>query len=159
MRKPDIYVETSVWSHAFAEDAPESRKATLAFLDLSRRGGCELFVSEIVLGEIGRASAVLAGKLQGLIQELSPVLLEFDAEADRLAQQFIELGAIPPAKVEDAQHVGVAVANEMDIMVSWNYRHLVNVRRREAVHHVSAMNGYYKALHIITPPEVSDERE
>lgn len=159
MRKPEIYVETSVWSYAFAEDAPESRRATLDFIDLARRGGCELFISEIVLGEISRAAASLAGKLQELIEDLSPVLLEFDEEADRMAQQFIELGAVPLAKIEDAQHVGVAVVGEMDIMVSWNYRHLVNVRRREAIHHVSALNGYYKALHIITPPEVNDEGE
>ena len=33
-----IYVETSVWSHVFAEDAPEKRADTLRFLDAARRG-------------------------------------------------------------------------------------------------------------------------
>ena len=42
---------------------------------------------------------------------------------------------------------------------SWNYRHLVNIRKREAFHHISALNGYYRPLHIITPPEVSDESQ
>ena len=41
-------------------------------------------------------------------------------------------------------------------LVSWNYRHLVNVRRREEFHQVSVMNGYYKPLQIVTPPEVSN---
>ncbi len=49
MRKLTIYVETSVWSHAFADDAPDSREATLEFLESARQGTYDLFVSEIVL--------------------------------------------------------------------------------------------------------------
>ena len=74
-----------------------------------------------------------------------------------LAQRFLELRAVPPSKIEDAQHVAVAVVNEPDVLVSWNYRHLVNVRRREAFEHISAIAGYYKPLHIATPLEVGDE--
>jgi hypothetical protein len=53
----------------------------------------------------------------------------------------------------------VAVVSELDVLVSWNYRHLVNLRRREEFHQISVMNGYYKPLHIVTPPEVDDESE
>ena len=154
-----IYVEPSVWSHAFAEDAPESKAATMEFFDRAAQGKYELFVSEIVLAEISRAPEELGTKLQGLLRKTGPVLLEFDQESDELAQQFLGLGAVPPAKIEDAQHVAVAVINELDILVSWNFRHLVNVRRREVFQHASAMSGYYKPLHIVTPPEVSDESE
>ncbi len=42
-------VETSVWSHAFAEDAPELREATEQFLDEAQTGKYDLFVSEVVL--------------------------------------------------------------------------------------------------------------
>ena len=121
MQKSSIYVETSVWSYAFAQDAPESRKATLDFFDLARQGLYELFVSEVVLAELSRAPKELAGTLQQLIQEMIPVNLEFAEEADHLAQEFLRLGAVPPSKIEDAQHVAVAVVNELDILVSWNY--------------------------------------
>ena len=157
MHKLSIYVETSVWSYAFAEDAPESRKATEDFFELARQNLYELFVCDVVLDELGRAPEELARMLGKLVQEIKPVNLEFDREADRLAQQFLQLGAVPPSKIEDAQHVAIAVVNELDMLVSWNYQHLVNVRKRQAFEHISAINGYYKPLHIITPLEVGDE--
>ena len=157
MPRLSVYVETSVWSHAFADDAPESREATRRFLDDAREGRYELFISPIVLMEVARASEEVAARLTGLIEELAPVVLDFDEEMDRLAQDFLERGVVPPSKVEDAQHVAAAVASELDVLVSWNYRHLVNVRRREEFHHISVMNGYYKPLQIVTPLEVDHE--
>jgi len=159
MRRLSIYVETSVWSHAFADDAPQSRDATLEFLATARQTKYHLFVSDIVLAEISRASDELAVRLRQLLQEFQPVLLEFDDDMDRLAESFLQHGAVPPSKLEDAQHVAAATISELDVLVSWNYRHLVNVRRRETFHQVSVMNGYYKPLYIVTPPEVDDENE
>ena len=157
MHKPCIYVETSVWSYAFADDAPESRKATLEFFDLAKEEICELFISDIVLSEISRASDELITKLMGLIQDIRPAQLELDQETDNLAQHFLNLGAIPPSKIEDAQHVAIAVVNELDMLASWNFRHLVNVRKKEAFQHISAINHYYKPLHIVNPMEVINE--
>jgi predicted nucleic acid-binding protein len=159
MPKLSIYVETSVWSCAFAEDVPESREATRRFLDDARQGKYDLFISPIVLMELARASEDLAARLRGLVEELAPTILDFDEDMDRLAQDFLEHGVVPPSKVEDAQHVAVAVASELDVLVSWNYRHLVNVRRREEFHQVGVMNGYYKPLQIVTPPEVANESQ
>lgn len=118
-----------------------------------------MFVSEIVLEEISRASEELATRLGKLLQGLEPVSLEFDEEMDRLAQQFLQHGAVPPAKIEDAQHVAVTVVSELDVLVSWSYRHLVNLRRREMFHQISVISGYYKPLHIVTPREVDDESQ
>jgi predicted nucleic acid-binding protein len=89
MRKLSIYVETSVWSHAFAEDAPDAREATLKFLNAARQDEYGLFISEVVLEEISRASAELAAQLRGLLQELAPVALDFDEEMYRLTQEFL----------------------------------------------------------------------
>ena len=156
MRKLSIYVETSVWSQAFAEDAPDIRKATEQFFTEARTGIYELFVSDVVMGEINRAPEDLAQRLRGLVAELAPVLLKVDEGSLLLSQEFLNSGAVPPSKVDDAKHVAVALANDLDVLVSWNYKHLVNVRRREIFHQIGMMNGYYKPLQIVTPPEVSD---
>ena len=81
MPKLSVYVETSVWSHAFADDAPESREATHRFLDDAREGRYELFVSDVVLDEFARASEETSRRLRGLVSELSPAFLEFDEDA------------------------------------------------------------------------------
>jgi predicted nucleic acid-binding protein len=156
MRKLSVYVETSVWSQAFAEDAPDIRQATEQFFAEAREGRFELFVSDVVMGEINRASEDLAQRLHGLVAELAPVLLKLDEGSLLLSQEFLNSGAVPASKVDDARHVAVALTNDLDVLVSWNYRHLVNVRRREIFHQVGVMNGYYKPLQIVPPPEVSD---
>lgn len=159
MPKLSIYVETSVWSHAFADDAPDSREATLKFLDAARQAKYDLFVSEVVFEEVSRAAPELAARLRELLQELAPVSLDFDEDMFGLAQEFLQHSVVSPSSIDDARHVAVAVVSELDVLVSWNYRHLVNVRRREKFHQVSVMSGYYKPLHIVTPPEVDDESE
>lgn len=156
MRKLSVYVETSVWSHAFAEDAPESRIETERFLEDARTGKFDLFISDVVLDEFARASEELKNQLRELVAQFAPVLLAFDEESLRLSDEYLERGIVPASKVDDARHVAIAVANELDVLLSWNYRHLVNIRRREMFHQVSVANGYYKPLQIISPPEVSD---
>ena len=131
---------------------------TTEFLEWARAEGAELFLSAVVLDEIARAPEDLFRKLRDVIANVRPTVLPLDDEAERLATAYTTMGALPPAKTEDAQHVAIAVVNELDILVSWNYRHLVNVRRREAIQHISAMKGYYKPLHIVAPPEVPDAR-
>jgi len=156
MHKLSVYVETSVWSQAFTEDAPDLRRATERFLDEAREGRYDLFVSDVVMDEIARAPEEKSERLRGLVAELDPVCLELNEESILLSQEFLRVGAVPPAKADDARHVAVALTSGLDVLVSWNYRHLVNVRRRELFHQVGVMNGFYKAIQIVTPPEVSD---
>ena len=154
-----IYVETSVWSHVFAEDAPDRRAETMLFLRKAPSMGHALFISDVVVREIARAPRELARRLLRLVDKHAPQVLDFGDEAARLAERFLELNVVPPSKTEDAQHVAVAVVNALDVLVSWNYRHLVNIRRVEAFRHASALCGYYSPPHIVTPPEVLYERE
>ena len=95
-------------------------------------------------------------RLQGLVDELDPAFLDVSEEAVLLANEFLRAGAVPPSKANDARHVAVALTNNMDVLVSWNYRHLVNIKRRELFYQVGVMNGFYKPLQIVTPPEVND---
>ena len=108
------------------------------------------------MDEVANASADLAERLSKLILGLTPVFLDFDDDAAALTREYLAHGAVPAGKVDDARHVAVAVANDLDALVSWNYRHLVNVRRREIFQQVSVANGYYKPLQIVTPPEIGD---
>jgi hypothetical protein len=117
------------------------------------------YISDVVLREIARAEEELADRLRQLLKQLDPILLELDEDMDGLAADFLAQGVVPPSKIEDSQHVAAAVISELDVLVSWNYRHLVNVRRREKFYQISVMHGYYKPLQIVTPFEVDHESE
>ena len=154
MKKIHVYIETSVWSFAFAEDVPEYRADTIAFLDLCRRRLFEPYVSSVVLSEIQFAQAPLRKRLEELVRDVKPVLLPWLPEADDLSEAFVRERAVPPSKPQDARHVAIAVAHGLDVLVSWNFRHIVNLRREERFNAVALLGGYHHQLRIVSPKEL-----
>ncbi len=154
MHKLRVYIETSVWSFAYAEDTPDYRADTLAFFERCREGAFELFVSEVVLAEIERADEPLKSELMRLVSEHRPTLFELSPEALELADAFVRERVVPRNKPEDARHVAAAFVNELDVLVSWNFRHIANVRRAARFNAVAILAGYHRPLRIVSPQEV-----
>jgi len=159
MKTIHVYVETSVWSFAFAEDVPEYRADTTVFLDLCRRRLFESYISDAVLGEIQFAQAPLRRRLEELLQSVKPVLLPWLPEADDLSDAFVREKAVPPSKPQDARHVAIAMAHGLDVLVSWNFRHIVNLRREERFNAIALLEGYHHQLRIVSPKELIDYEE
>lgn len=154
MRRLRLYVETSVWSYVYAEDAPEKQQITQAFFERVAEGRFDIFISQEVLREIGRADPETRQRLADLLKTHRPTLLAVTEEVAALAAAYLEQGALPRGKAEDAMHAATATVYELDALVSWNYRHLVNLRRKELIHATNLRQGYLKPLEIITPMEV-----
>lgn len=110
-------------------------------------------MSDIVLLEIGKAPAHIKKKLEDLIGQYKPIMLESSSEAEALAGLYLERGAVPPKKLEDALHVAIATVAEMDALVTWNYKHLANLKRSEFFYSINLEQGYWKKLEIVTPME------
>ncbi|MBI4398701.1 MAG: hypothetical protein HY586_06210 [Candidatus Omnitrophica bacterium] len=70
-----------------------------------------------------------------------------------LAQEYVGSGAFTPMMYADALHVASAVLSRQDILVSWNFKHLVNRRRRAMIHEWNVVKGY-PVIEIVAPPEV-----
>ncbi|MFQ5685271.1 MAG: hypothetical protein ACE5GV_01290 [Candidatus Scalindua sp.] len=76
--------------------------------------------------------------------------------ANKLLSYFSKI--IPEVKVEDAIHVAVATVYEMDALITWNNRHLANLRKMEIINGINLKEGYTKHIEIVNPMEViSDE--
>ena len=157
MKRPQLYLETSVWNFYFADDAPEKREITQAFFDKIRQGGYEIFVSDAVIEEIGRANDEKKQRLLNIIKEYDPKRLTINEEVMELTQKYISEEVFPANKVEDAIHAAVATVYEMDALISWNLKHLSNLKKMEMINGINMKEGYFKRLELITPMEVSDE--
>jgi len=144
-----------VWNFCFADDAPEKREATIAFFDRLFEGEYEAFISLVVSEEITAAEPTKRQKLLDLVQRFDPEVFEVTEEVVELADEYRRHEAIPRGKVEDAVHVACATVYELDAVVSWNMRHIANLRRQERILAVNMLNGYHKPLSLITPLEVS----
>jgi len=72
---------------------------------------------------------------------------------------YINQAIIPKKKLDDALHIAVSTVFEIDILVSWNYRHLANVNRERKIMAANIQQGYMKTLRITTPLEVMSDEE
>lgn len=151
-----VYVETTIWNFAFADDAPEHRDATRQFFDQVRRGDFEVYISNAVLTELHAAQEPRLSQLTGLITEIAPSVLSVTAESLALAQEYIDSGMVPEKYSTDALHIAVAVVEDMDVLLSWNFKHIVKVKTRRLVSATSRLAGY-RDIDICTPEEVLDE--
>ncbi len=157
MKRLKLYLETSVWNFYFADDAPEKKAVTLQFFERVKQGHYDIFISEVVLTEIARASEEKMNILLALIGNCSPTRLALTEEALALSNQYLDSGILPPRAVDDARHAAIATVYEMDALISWNLSHLANLQKMDKINGMNLSEGYSKKLEIITPMEVSHE--
>jgi predicted nucleic acid-binding protein len=154
MKKPQLYLETSVWNFYFADDAPEKRDITCEFFQCIAKGFYDIFISQTVLDEIARADEAKQIQLMELIKEHNPKELDIEQEVTDLSKEYIGQGIIPQKKFEDALHVAVATVFEMDALITWNNRHIANLRKMEKSNSVNLREGYTKHIELVNPMEV-----
>jgi len=65
---------------------------------------------------------------------------------------------IPPQKIEDAQHIAISTCNQIEILLSWNFKHLANIQKQIYVKIVNEKEGYFYPLILTNPMEVIYEK-
>lgn len=150
-----IYLDTSVISFLYADDAPEKQEITVDFFDnFIKTGIYQAMISEFVLQEIENTSnGLLKGKLKAAVLDYPIEIISEtnEAEIQRMAFAYISEGVIPAKKLLDALHVAVCTVKSINFLVSWNYKHLANINRERRIIAVNLENNYINPLRIITP--------
>jgi len=157
MKKLSLYLETSVWNFYFADDAPEKKEITVRFFHKIEKGIYEIFISDTVLEEIGNATEEEKTRLYNLIEQYHPKNIPIIPEMLKLSRKYLSENALPRKANKDALHAAAATVSQMDALISWNLRHLSNLRRMEKINGINLKEGFTKRLELITPMEVSYE--
>ena len=152
MMKPRIYTDTS--GVGGCEDV-EFRDPSRRLLEAFRRGDMTLVISELTLRELERAPASVRDVLGRVPADLIEVL-PLSGEAEDLASAYIADGAIPSRMRADGLHIALATVARVDVLVSWNFKHVVNLTRIHAYNAVNLKQGY-PLLEIRTPREVVED--
>lgn len=156
MARLKVYLDSSVIGGLIDEEPPGRKAATAAFFDLVAEGtGFEPYISELVVDEIADGPAKLAPVFDALVGRLEFRLLEVSDEAEELADRYLLAGVIPKSERDDALHLALAALAEVDTVVSWNFRHMVNLRRIRGVNGVNLIHGY-RQIDVRSPEEVGD---
>jgi hypothetical protein len=151
--KSRIYVDTSVVGGCEDEEFAEH---SVRLMDCFVRGDFILVVSPLTLRELDAAPEQVRKHLSR-VPVAHVMTLQLDAEAMDLAEAYVAQGVISPKMRADAQHIAIATVARVDVLVSWNFKHIVNLQRIHGYNSVNLLRGY-PTLEIRTPREVlSDE--
>ncbi len=112
-----------------------------------------LYISDVVLDEIARAPEHLHFSLIRLINQVRPLVLPESRETLALAEFYVASHVVPVSSRDDARHVAIATVAGVEALVSWNFKHLVNLKRRRLVHSVNIRLGY-PLIELVSPEEV-----
>lgn len=88
------------------------------------------------------------------MSRVSPEVLPLIDTADLLARRFVAEGIVPPKRLDDARHVACAIMHGIDLLVSWNYRHIASQKKADGFNAVAVLCGHAGNLRIHTPFEV-----
>jgi hypothetical protein len=147
--KRRIYTDTSVIGGCLDV---EFEDASRQLLDMFKTGEAILVLSDLTLLELQGAPARVRAVLVE-VPEAHREYVELTEEAAVLAQRYIDAGVIGAAKRVDAQHIAIATISRVEVLVSWNFRHIVNLPRIRGYNAVNLRDGY-PLLEIRTPQEV-----
>ena len=147
--KQRIYIDTSVIGGCF--DIEFKQWSELLFEEFCI-GNKIAVISDITLDELSFSRP----EIRNHIDIIPKTNLEFvlsDEQAEELADNYIREKAVTQKSHEDALHIAIATINKVDVLVSWNFKHIVNLDRIRKYNAVNLMNGY-PMLEIRNPREI-----
>jgi len=144
-----IYADASVVGGCEDEEFAEH---SLRLMESFVRGEFVLVVSNLTIQELAAAPEAVRKRL-ATVPEAHIETLQLDAEARELAEAYIAAGVLTDTMRADAQHIAIATVARVDVLVSWNFKHIVNLQRIHGFNSVNLRRGY-PMLEIRAPREV-----
>jgi predicted nucleic acid-binding protein len=149
MKIPRIYVDTSVIGGYFDSEFQEWSRGLIAdFIDHKYK----MVISEVTSAELSNAPQeilILYSKLLKISE-----MIHINEESIVLLEKYEKSKILSTRYRNDMLHIALATVAEVDVLVSWNFRHIVRFDKIRQFNHVNKQNGY-KELSIYSPQEVT----
>jgi len=160
MKKTKIYLETSIFNFYFTTDSDEKRDATIKLFKEIKQGKYEAYTSATVIRELKKDTEPKRSKMLNLITEYDITIIEniSNSEVKNLAAKYVKQSIIPKKYATDATHIAIASIYELDMIISYNFKHIVKEKTRIFTALINATLGY-KAIKINSPMEVIEYEE
>jgi len=148
MHIPTLYLDTSVLGGYFDDEWKDPTQ------ELWRQMKCGVWhftTSIVALEELAAAPDRVRDLFDDTFESTDLVVVT--DEMEQLAAKYIEGSVLTPKYTDDARHVAACTVLKIDYLVSWNFRHLVNVQRETGFNAVNLLQGY-KPVSIVNPLEL-----
>jgi len=147
-----VYIDTSVFGGYFDEDFSEW---SVKLIEQFMIGEKIAVISNITEDELKNAPEKVRALFNNIPAEQKE-LVKLTNEAKELANKYIKEKVVTKKSLLDAQHIAIATLNKVDVLVSWNFKHIVNYNKIRLYNSVNLKYGY-PLLEIRNPRELTDE--
>ena len=148
MHVPTLYLDTSViGGYHDTEWMADTRELWAQ----AKVGQWRLVTSIVAEAELQNAPANVRGVFADTFDATS--ILDTSSEIEQLANAYLAAAVVPPKFADDALHVAMATVHGVRLVVSWNFKHLVNVRREDGFNAVNILHGW-PPVRIVSPKEI-----
>jgi rRNA-processing protein FCF1 len=161
MKKLKVYLDTSIINFLEANDAPEYKKATENFFgNVVVPEKIEVYISNVVIDEINDTNNEdTKSKLHENIKKYPNIKMlatndENINEIAFLVENYITNGIIPNKKAADAFQIAYVTIFQIDVLLSWNFKHLANINKEQKILGLNKILGYNHPFRMANPLEV-----
>jgi predicted nucleic acid-binding protein len=149
MKKQRIYLDTSIFGGLHDE---EFKDYTEPLFERVKKSEFEIIYSNVTEQELENAPDRIRTTVE-LLPKDSTVYVKSDIESANLAKKYIDEGVVGPTSYADCLHIALATIHNANILISWNFKHIVNVVRIVGYNSVNIAEGY-KPIDIRSPREL-----
>ena len=142
------YIDTSVFGGYSDIEFEESTKL---FFDEIEKGLKIPVISDLIINELEKAPEEVKNVFNRIESKI--IVITIERKIIDLADEYIKAGALTLKSFEDAVHIASATVGKVDVIVSWNFKHIVNLHRIKIYNEVNQKQGY-PIMEIRTPREV-----
>jgi predicted nucleic acid-binding protein len=147
--KQRIYIDTSVVGGYFDE---EFKEATIKLFERLVNDEIIFVVSELLDLELINAPKPVKELLLNY-DNIKFERIELSEEALQLADTYIAEKVVGRTSIEDCRHIALATISKVDVLASWNFKHIVNLDRIKGYNSVNLRLGY-SMLEIRSPKDL-----
>lgn len=144
-----VYLDTSVFGGFFDKEFSAN---TIPFFERIIDERIQIFVSQLLIAELAGAPDEVRELLNQVPRE-QQIFVELTEEARQLANKYMDEKIVGRTSKADCQHIAMATLAKADVLVSWNFKHIVNLDRIRGYNGINLLMGY-NTIEIRTPKEI-----
>ena len=146
-----VYLDTSIISYLDQQDMPDRMKETQNMWEILKTEKFQVIISDLVLREIEECNEEKRKILFAYLKEIDYEEYQVNKEAVEIAKLIIDEGILRPKSKDDATHIAVAILANANMILSWNFKHLVNYNTINGVRQICFKKHLNRIIDICSP--------
>ena len=135
--KQRIYLDTSVISFLKAEDSPEKMHDTVLLWDDIKNNTYDVIISDLTIKEIEQYPEPKRTYMLNELRKIEMTVVQIENDVDELSKEFIDAGILKEKSFDDCRHIATAIMAQCNIIVSWNFKHIVNDKTIDGIKRIT----------------------